>query len=57
MTIGFLFWLLMLFALIGGWVAYPPNGPAGYRPLGYSFLLWVLLFLLGWKTFGFPING
>lgn len=54
--IGMLFWILMILALIGGWIIYPHNETTGYRPLGYSLLLWVLLFLLGWKTFGFPIG-
>lgn len=57
MTISFIFWLLMLLALIFGWIVYPPSAPTGYRPFGYSLLLWVLLALLGWATFGFPIKG
>lgn len=57
MTIGLLFWILMILALIFGWVVYPPNGPAGYRPFGYSFLLWILLALLGVSAFGWPIKG
>ncbi len=54
-TIGFLFWLLMILWLIfGGWVYWsPPN----WRPFGGHLLLWVLLFLLGLKAFGFPISG
>jgi len=59
MTIGFLFWLLMLLWLIFGlfrnWPAAP--GGAGLYPVGGHLLLWILLFLLGWKDFGFPIHG
>lgn len=50
MTIGFLFWLLMiLWALTWlGVITIAWAGPA---------LLFILLFLLGWKVFGFPIQG
>lgn len=62
MTIGFLYWLLMALALIFGGVLYwpaaaPPAPTSGWRPLGYSTLLWILLFLLGWQVFGWPIKG
>lgn len=60
MTIGLLFWILMILWFIFGvapiWPA-APNTPAAWRPFGGSFLLWILLFLLGWHTFGFPIKG
>ena len=57
MTIGFVFWLLMLITLVFGiWSAYPfTNG--GWKPLGSGLLLYILLFLLGWGVFGFPIRG
>jgi hypothetical protein len=62
MTIGFLFWLLMLLWLIFGlywtWPTSPQPGTwAPYGPFGSSLLLFILLFLLGWKNFGFPIHG
>ena len=53
MTIGVLFWLLMILWLVFGFWAWWPIT----RDRGPSFLLWVLLFLLGWATFGFPIKG
>jgi hypothetical protein len=60
MTIGFLFWLLMVLWLFFGvfWPHWPGagTGPA-WAPLGGSLLLWILLFLLGWHAFGFPIKG
>jgi hypothetical protein len=56
MTLSFLFWLLMILSLFfGGWVGFRPNGDrwvAGWTGLG-----WVLLFILGWKVFGFVITG
>jgi len=53
---GFLFWLLMILTLLfGGWVAYP-FGPHVYG-FGFNLLLWVLLFLLGWKVFGPPLRN
>lgn len=57
--VGLLFWLLMLLSLIfGAWLYWPPAGtPTGWRPLGHSFLIWVLFFLLGLAVFGWPIAG
>lgn len=56
-TIGLLFWILMiLWIIFGVWTYWPAPG-AGWRPFGGNFLLWVLLFLLGWSEFGFPISG
>ena len=55
MKMGFLFWLLMLLWLLFGlWVFWPISD--AWRPFGSSFLLWVLLFLLGWKVFGAPLQ-
>jgi hypothetical protein len=58
MSIGFLFWLLMVLWLVFGmywnWPSQP--GPAGFGPLGSSLLLFILLFLLGWAVFGFVIQ-
>ena len=55
MTIAIAFWALMLLALVYGlgW-AWPWDN----RPLlGNSFLLWLLIFLLGVGVFGWPIKG
>lgn len=60
MTIGFLFWLLMVLSFLFGSFSYWPketNTPGAFRPFGVNILLFVLLFLLGWKTFGFVIQG
>lgn len=55
MSIGFLFWLLMiLWLFFGMWSIWPADG--NWRPVGGNLLLWVLLFILGWKAFGFVIH-
>ena len=53
MTMGLLFWILMLLWLLFGLWSNWPN----YRPLGNNLLLFILLLLLGWKAFGAPIHG
>jgi hypothetical protein len=55
MTLGLLFWILMIIWFFFGWFK---DAPAfqGYGPFGHSFLLFVLLFLLGWHSFGFVIH-
>lgn len=56
MTIGFIFWLLMLLSVLFGFFGLY-NWPQ-HRPwFGGSLMIFILLFLLGWKTFGFIIQG
>lgn len=51
MTIGLLFWVLMLLWLVFGF--FRDNAAfGGWGPFGHSLLLWILLALLGWRTFG-----
>lgn len=52
---SFLFWVLMVIALLfGGWRGYN-DGPG--RPFfGFGLILWCILFLLGWRIFGFVIQ-
>lgn len=63
MTMAFIFWVLMLiwllFGIYGGRIAYRGrNGNAEwYYPVGGGLLLFLLLFVLGWRVFGFPIQG
>ncbi len=58
MTIGFIFWLLMLLLLIfGGWRGYGIDAAGRPYWFGGGLILWVLLFLLGWGVFGWPIAG
>jgi hypothetical protein len=57
MGIGEIFWVLMLIWIVFGiWGIYTPQG-AAYWPHGNMLLLFVLLFLLGWHSFGFMIRG
>ena len=57
MSIGFIFWLIMLLCIIS-WVAHTWGGPPFlWTNYVYFLLFFVLLFLLGWKVFGFIIQG
>ncbi len=58
MTIGFVFWLLMILWLVFGLYLNRDDLRGGkYGIAGGNLLLFVLLFLLGWKSFGFVIQG
>ncbi len=58
MSFAFIFWLLMLFWLIFGFIwNYRPGTWGSYGWAGNALLLFVLLGLLGWATFGPPIHG
>jgi hypothetical protein len=57
---GLLFWILMLIWLIFGLVTYWPAGGGSaqsYGPVGVTLVLFLLIGLLGWKTFGPPLQG
>jgi len=57
MSIAFIFWLLMLLWLLGWFLG--SYGPAPYTAHWQRFnvlFLFVLLFLLGWHEFGWPIQ-
>jgi hypothetical protein len=58
MSFELLFWVIMLFWLIFGfvWNTNPTMlGTWGWMP--NTFLLWVLLALLGWKVYGPMLHG
>lgn len=55
MSIGVLFWVLMVIWFLFGWVRDSERW-SGYGPVGYHLLVFVLLFLLGWHAFGFVIH-
>ncbi len=59
MSIGFIFWLIMLIMLIFGFFGTQPVTVGGTTVPGWGghLLLWVLLALLGWGIFGFPIHS
>ena len=60
MTLGLVFWILMLIWLVFGLVWNWPGGNpalAPYGPIGNTILLFVLFLLLGWHAFGPPVHG
>lgn len=58
MPIGILFWVLMVLWFLFGLYWNSTEFKAGnFGPLGGNLLLFVLLFLIGWKLFGFVIQG
>lgn len=58
MSIGLMFWILMLLWLVFGfWTHWGGISSGQYGPLGSNLLLFILLLLLGWQAFGAPIKG
>ncbi len=59
MPLSFVFWLLMLLWLIFGIMGmYPfPADRRGWALSAGGFLLWIILFVLGWAVFGFIIKA
>lgn len=58
MTIGLLFWILMILWFIFGLYSNRADIKGGnFGVAGGNLLLFVLLFLLGWRCFGFIIKG
>ena len=58
MSIGLLYWIIYVLAVIFGLLPNWPAGPTpGWRPFGGSLLLYILLFLIGWRTFGFILTN
>jgi hypothetical protein len=57
MSPGFLFWLLVILAILFGGYWYWPGraGTAGYGPFGNHLLYMILLILLGIGVFGWPL--
>jgi hypothetical protein len=55
MPIGLIFWVIMLLVLVFGLAR---NAPA-FAPYswGWDWLIFALLFLLGWGVFGFAIRA
>lgn len=57
MSIGLLFWVIMVIWIIS-WLATNWGGQSWPWAIHASSLLFfILLFLLGWKTFGFIVQG
>jgi hypothetical protein len=57
MTLGLLFWLLMVLTLLFGVALAWPRAPEQRYVFGGSLLWWVLLALLGWQVFGPVLRG
>ncbi len=57
MTLGLLFWILMIIWLIfGWWKEYVPGQPYPFNRAAGSMLEFVLFGILGWAAFGAPIK-
>lgn len=53
MPLGLAFWILMLLWLVWGtWWSWPNQ-----QVVGGNLLLFILLLLLGWHSFGSPLHG
>lgn len=53
MSIAIFFWVIfIIWTIFGLW----RSGPDRYA-IGYHGVVAVLIFLLGWRVFGFPIHG
>jgi hypothetical protein len=57
MSIALIFWIIMLLWLVLGFYQNWPAPNTRPWPLGGHIILWILLALLGWKTFGPAIHG
>jgi hypothetical protein len=58
MTLGLVFWILMLLTLIFGYLwNYRSSVLGTFGPMGNTILWWLLFFILGWGVFGPPIRG
>jgi hypothetical protein len=57
MTLQIWFWLFYVLALVFGlWRDYPGTGAYPWRYGAGTFLLFVLIGILGWATFGSPVK-
>lgn len=53
MTLNVLFWVLMIVWLVFGfWLDYVPGQPYPFRRGAWTFLVWILLAIIGWQVFG-----
>jgi hypothetical protein len=56
MSLALAFWILMLLWLVFGFALNWGVMPGAYGVWGHSILLFFLLLLLGWQTFGAPLH-
>jgi hypothetical protein len=53
MPLGILFWTVYVIAILFGvWSNYDAAQPLWYRKAGAYLVLWILVGMLGWATFG-----
>ena len=57
MTLGLIFWVLMLLWLVFGLAVHSGRLTGVYVDWGNTILLFILFLLLGWKVFGAPVQG
>jgi succinate-acetate transporter protein len=57
MSIGLIFWILMLCWAVFGFAVHSGRVVGPYALWGNTVLLFILFLLLGWGTFGAPIRG
>lgn len=53
MTLGLLYWIVYLVALIFGFAFADRSRPYWY---GGSLVTAILFFIIGWRLFGFPVH-
>jgi len=54
---GFLFWILWILCLLFSTFGYRlPDGKWNWAGAGVGLVVYLLIGLLGWKVFGFPIG-
>jgi hypothetical protein len=57
MSLSVVFWMIMILSfLFGMWSSWPAPGVNPVKPLGTTFLIFVLLAILGWAQFGAAIH-
>jgi hypothetical protein len=55
MTLGFIYWLILLLWLIfGAWRGFAPNGDRFF--FGGSLIVFILFALIGWQVWGSPLQ-
>jgi hypothetical protein len=56
MSIGLIFWVLMLIWLVFGVLSRTSPAMINNYPWAGDLLIFILLFLLGWHAFGFMVH-
>lgn len=58
MPMGMIFWMLMILWFVFGlyWNWPSSNDPKAFGGIGSNLLLFILLFIIGWRLFGFVVQ-